>query len=110
MGAKHGPDLGPTLSGHCWVTAIPTERTRFVDAVGISNLLAAAPPKHREAFRRAVVAEVEAEARKAAERSADTGEDLGIPADLSIPDFLLRAREERQGRQHHHHHHVQQGD
>jgi hypothetical protein len=59
------PDEGTTQStpGHtvageppalnsfdCWVRATPRERTKFVDAVGLHHLLAAAPPAHRQAF------------------------------------------------------------
>jgi hypothetical protein len=92
--AGHPPALN---SWHFWVRATERERTKFVDAVGLHHLLAAAPPDHRDAFRRAVVVAVTADAeaedlRRA--RASDTGEDLGIPADLSIPSFLLRARED----------------
>jgi hypothetical protein len=128
-GGKNGPDLGPTLNDHpvnlngrlppsgtpgmpghtvaghppalnsydCWVRA--TDRAKFVDAVGMRTLLAAAPPDHREAFRRAVVAEVKAEAEARNSRSSkasDTGKDDLIPADLSIPAFLDRRKEMRE--------------
>ena len=83
----------------CWVRATDRERTKFVDAVGMRTLLAAAPPDHREAFRRAVVAEVKAEAEARNSRSSkasDTGKDDLIPADLSIPAFLDRRKEMRE--------------
>lgn len=38
----------------CWALAAPAERTKFVDAVGLAHLLEAAPPDHRDAFRRTI--------------------------------------------------------
>ena len=86
-------------SWDCWVRATERERSKFVDAVGMQALLAAAPPDHCEAFRRAVVAEVKAEAEARNCRSAkasDTGKGDLIPADLSIPAFLDRRKEMRE--------------
>jgi hypothetical protein len=40
----------PLNSLHCWDDATPAERTKFVDAVGLWNLLDAAPADHRAAF------------------------------------------------------------
>jgi hypothetical protein len=39
-------------SWDCWLQATDRERTKFVDAVGLHHLLAAAPPDHRAAFLR----------------------------------------------------------
>jgi predicted DNA-binding transcriptional regulator AlpA len=40
----------PLNSLHCWHDATPSERTKFVDAVGLWNLFNAAPEDHRAAF------------------------------------------------------------
>jgi hypothetical protein len=54
-------------------------------------LLAAAPPDHREAFRRAVVAEVKAEADQA-RRNAKASDTSKRTGDLSVPDLLDRRK------------------
>ena len=93
----HTVDGQPTAlnSWNCWVRATERERSKFVDAVGMHALLAAAPPDHREAFRRAVVAEVKAEADQA-RRNAEASDTSKRTGDLSIPDFLDRRKEMRE--------------
>jgi hypothetical protein len=44
-------------SWDCWVMATQRDKTKFVDAVGMHHLLAAAPPDHRDAFLRHLIPE-----------------------------------------------------
>jgi hypothetical protein len=76
-------------SWDCWVLATPRERTKFVDAVGLFKLLAAAPPDHRSHFRRTIIAEI-AMAGMTRVTPLPTAPVSDIPADLSIPAFLRR--------------------
>jgi hypothetical protein len=99
-GASTPSEVRPSPSGHgCepttlnsydhWVRATPPERTKFVDSVGMSHLLAAAPPDHRSAFRGAIIAEIAAAGMQRAV-ALPTRPVPDIPTDLSIPNFLKR--------------------
>jgi hypothetical protein len=71
-------------SWDCWVMATEREKTKFVDAVGLFHLLAAAPADHRDAFLKQVRQEPESPALKYLP--------VDLPPDLSIPNFLRRIR------------------
>jgi hypothetical protein len=74
----------------CWARATQAEKQKFVDAVGLHHLLAAAPIDHREAFLRQVKAPSEPPVANAWDRRA-TGSEV---ANLEIPHFLRRAPQE----------------
>lgn len=80
-------------SWDCWVLATAHERSKFVDAVGMRHLLAAAPAEHRRAFHRVVVelaAGMMVRTTPVPPAPAVAALIASIPADLSIPDFLKR--------------------
>jgi hypothetical protein len=79
----------PALNSYdCWALATDDERRRFVDAVGLRNLYRVAPPDHRAAFRRELLADDCANALTAV---PSTWKPSGDGADMPpIPEVLQR--------------------
>jgi hypothetical protein len=85
--ARRGFDRVPEINSLWFSDLSEAERTRFVDAVGLWNLLLAAPEDHREAFLDRLRTWTTAQLARKAVATASAPASTGFP---ELPDFLDR--------------------
>src|SRR4029077_882333 len=82
---KLKPIAAGALNSLAWSDAAPEARVKFIDAVGLQALFAAAPIDHRQQFRAWLLQQDQPPAVEQPRPDAPH-----IPDDLSVPDFLKR--------------------
>jgi Homeodomain-like domain-containing protein len=87
--ARRGFERVPEINSLWFSDLSEAERTRFVDAVGLWNLLLAAPEDHREAFLDRLQSWLRAEGNRIRNPAARSAPGSGFP---DLPDFLDRRR------------------